>query len=348
MARGADRLPLGRWRTRCAAATPRRRPTPDTLGTPRGSRSGHPEKLTDFARRSVHEMTLAAKAPRHRVLRTRRKLLALEWLFGRRTPGDERSADVPGRLRRHRRRLAGTGLVWTIGAGRARRACASQRGRAAAAAGAAAVARRRRPRLRRERRTQGRTHGDPRAAVFDPARLMCMAAGEIGCRRRRKSRAPRAVLRHRRGPQVQPPDAGSSHREASGCPPTRMDGIRERRRARIASASSVWSSPIGPWAVRSGGRTRSAWTRGGGDSAALQRLGSELPAVLGGGGGGRGGSFGEGSSWKGGGGGGGGGLVGGAGVEEGALPRLERSADFAVRERGLLPAGARTVRHWGQ
>ena len=127
---GIDRLPGdGRRRSRRGYAAS----STDT-GHAGGSASfalGHPEKVIDFGWRAVHEMTVAAKAIIAAYYGARAAVLVLERLLGRRPPGDEGGADVPGRLRRHHRRRAGPRLDRPRGAGGARRAGCSQKPRRA-------------------------------------------------------------------------------------------------------------------------------------------------------------------------------------------------------------------------
>ena len=59
---GRARSATRRWPRLSRAATRRPPPTPATSAAARASRMGHPEKLIDFAYRSEHEMTVAAKA----------------------------------------------------------------------------------------------------------------------------------------------------------------------------------------------------------------------------------------------------------------------------------------------
>ena len=67
----------------------------------------HPEKLTDFAYRAVHEMTVQAKAIIDEVLRPRSAPVVLERLLDRRTPGADVRAAVSRGLRRDPRRRSG-------------------------------------------------------------------------------------------------------------------------------------------------------------------------------------------------------------------------------------------------
>ena len=67
---------------------------------------GHPEKFIDFAYRSEHEMTVAAKAVVNAYYGSAPKYLVLEWVLDRRSPGAGRSAALPERLRRRDRRRA--------------------------------------------------------------------------------------------------------------------------------------------------------------------------------------------------------------------------------------------------
>ena len=69
---------------------------------------GHPEKLVDYAHRSLHEMAVNAKVGRQRVLRQTATAVSVERMFNGRKPGADARVDVPERLRRHRRgRAAG-------------------------------------------------------------------------------------------------------------------------------------------------------------------------------------------------------------------------------------------------
>ena len=88
---------------------------------------GHPEKVIDFGWRAVHEMTVDVEEDHRGLLRRRAEVLVLERLLGRRTAGDEGSAALPGGLRRHHRRRAGSRLDRTRGAGGARREGAGER-----------------------------------------------------------------------------------------------------------------------------------------------------------------------------------------------------------------------------
>ena len=56
---------------------------------------GHPEKLVDYAHRSLHEMAVQAKAVVERVLRRQGQSVDLEWLFDGRQPGADAGVDVP-------------------------------------------------------------------------------------------------------------------------------------------------------------------------------------------------------------------------------------------------------------
>ena len=64
---------------------------------------GHPEKLVDYAHRSLHEMAVHAKAVIERVLRRQGRGLDLERLLDRRQPGADACVDVSRGLRCHRR-----------------------------------------------------------------------------------------------------------------------------------------------------------------------------------------------------------------------------------------------------
>ncbi len=66
----------------------------------------HPEKLIDFAWRSEHEMTVAAKAVVAGVLWPRTQAVILERLLDRRPARPEGSAEISRRLQRHHRRSA--------------------------------------------------------------------------------------------------------------------------------------------------------------------------------------------------------------------------------------------------
>ena len=67
---------------------------------------GHPEKFIDFAYRAVHEMAVTAKAIVNAFYGSAPKI-RMERVLGRRTPGSDRSAALPERLRRHDRGRAG-------------------------------------------------------------------------------------------------------------------------------------------------------------------------------------------------------------------------------------------------
>ena len=67
---------------------------------------GHPEKFIDFAYRSEHEMTVAAKAVVNAYYGSAPKYSVLEWVLDRRPPGAGRSAALPERLRWRDRRRA--------------------------------------------------------------------------------------------------------------------------------------------------------------------------------------------------------------------------------------------------
>ncbi len=64
---------------------------------------GHPEKMTDFAYRSVHVMTVAAKAIVAAFYGKPPSHLLLEWMLNRRPSGSHRSAALSHRLQRHHR-----------------------------------------------------------------------------------------------------------------------------------------------------------------------------------------------------------------------------------------------------
>ena len=63
---------------------------------------GHPEKLVDYAHRSLHEMAVNAKVIVERVLWRKGDGLGVERLFHGRKPGAHARVDVPERLRCHR------------------------------------------------------------------------------------------------------------------------------------------------------------------------------------------------------------------------------------------------------
>ena len=65
---------------------------------------GHPEKIVDWAYRSVHEMTTIAKTVVERVKGRAPARSVLQRLLDRRTASAQRSAALSRRLRRHRRR----------------------------------------------------------------------------------------------------------------------------------------------------------------------------------------------------------------------------------------------------
>ena len=67
---------------------------------------GHPEKLVDYAHRSLHEMAVQRQSGRRRVLRQTGDRLGVERLLHGRKPGADARVDVPERLRCHRRRRA--------------------------------------------------------------------------------------------------------------------------------------------------------------------------------------------------------------------------------------------------
>ena len=101
---------------------------------------GHPEKVIDFGWRAVHEMAVASKKIIAELLRQRSEVLLLERLLGRRTSGDEGSAALPCRFRRHHRRRAGPRLDRPRGPGRAHRERLEQNEAARLVTGAAATA----------------------------------------------------------------------------------------------------------------------------------------------------------------------------------------------------------------
>ena len=84
---GRHRSPTARWRERFARAMRPARPTPATRERTASFALGHPEKLIDYAYRSVHEMTVKAKAIVDRVLRHGADALVLQWLLDRRPAG---------------------------------------------------------------------------------------------------------------------------------------------------------------------------------------------------------------------------------------------------------------------
>ena len=143
---------------------------------------GHPEKVIDFAYRSEHEMTVAAKAIINRMYGSAPKYSVLERLLGGRPPGDERGADVSGRLRRDHRRLARSRLVGTHGAGRPDRAGTTAARGAAVERAAAAPARGRGLSLRRQRRREGRVDRESgRAACSIPGCSQCEGRAGADC-----------------------------------------------------------------------------------------------------------------------------------------------------------------------
>ena len=68
---------------------------------------GHPEKMIDFGYRATHEMTLKSKQIVKAFYDRSARYLLLQGLLHRRPDGADGSPEIPGRLRRHHRRLAG-------------------------------------------------------------------------------------------------------------------------------------------------------------------------------------------------------------------------------------------------
>src|SRR3954468_11851772 len=83
--------------------------------------AGHPEKVIDFGWRAVHEMTVAAKQIVNGYYGSPPRAGRCNGRVRRRRAAAERSAGVPGRLRRHHRRRAGSRLDRTRDASRAHR-----------------------------------------------------------------------------------------------------------------------------------------------------------------------------------------------------------------------------------
>ena len=75
----------------------------------------HPERLTDFADRAIHETTAKGKAIVAAFYGNGPKLLVLQRLLDRRPPGPDGRPAFSRRLRRHRRRRAGDLRVAAVG-----------------------------------------------------------------------------------------------------------------------------------------------------------------------------------------------------------------------------------------
>ena len=74
---------------------PLRPTTPGTRVVTPCSQSAIPEKLTDFAYRAVHEMTVQSKSDHLVLLRSRRAVVLLERLFDRWPSRADVGAEVP-------------------------------------------------------------------------------------------------------------------------------------------------------------------------------------------------------------------------------------------------------------
>ena len=104
---GGQHLSIRRWRRRSRPAT---RPSSTDTGHAGGNANfmvGHPEKLMDFEERAVHEMTVTAKAVAAAFYGSAPHAGVLQRLLDRRASGADRSAAIPARFRRDRRRRAG-------------------------------------------------------------------------------------------------------------------------------------------------------------------------------------------------------------------------------------------------
>ena len=268
-----ERFGTRRWRRASREATRPSAPTPATPAIRWSSGSAIPEKIVDWAYRSIHVMTEVAKLVVRSAQRTFSGSRVLRRLLDRRTAGAQRSAALSARLRRHRRRRsrsqprpADSRLPVVLdGAARRRRPAAPAGGEAAAASP--------RPPSRACDASDGLKDGliaDPPTCTFDPATLACHGADDDTCltppqvARCRRSTTARAT----RAPASRSFRDGRAAASRAGAP-TRQPGRAGPRR--VLPVLRVPRSDVGLAHVRLGSRRRLRRRAGAGSQRHLAR-----------------------------------------------------------------------------